>query len=399
MKLLQKNTLIKQFPAYGCHLFIDSEEMHSLHIILLKKKKGEIIIEKQDSFESIGAMAEGIQTKHPVCLSIGGKGIFTQLAESSDENAFNTLLPDAKKEDFFIKDYKCISGERIIAFARNSQIGTIANEFSKHKIQVASIDLQFGSIIPFQGMFEKAQLSGWNINSDSSHFTYSKGNKNVEGLVKFQDQEIKSDYFIPYCNALQFFLPSFFTQSDADSIYKENFLYKWHTKMLLQFGVGILFIALLANFFLFDHYNNKYNSISSQYSSNLSKIEKLKKLKDEYRLKKEVISNAGLDKVSALSKFLDEIAASIPKQMQLERMEANPISKKVKQGKSIEFSKNIIQIGGNVRNSQTFYQWVEDLRSISFIEDVSIDNYFHEDNKGKGVFLVTVATNSSKINN
>lgn len=393
IQYLKKNKLLQKTPVYGCNIVIMPNESLSVSLILLSKKKKEVSIEKQESFSSLDELFASMERKYPICLSIEGKGVLTQKTNDQGENPLNIVLPEGNSKEFYVKDYNLTATNRIIAFTRKEQVDSVLQLFRKNKLHVLEVHLNFGSLIPFTSMFGELELPNWKLSVIANELAFEKHKGNNKKALNILGTTLESEFIIPYCNALQFYLPSFFTESEL----KNNYIYNWHTSNLLKYSAIFLFAILLVNYFLFDRYSSEYNTLNTIYANNLSKTDQLSILKKDFQQKEEIIANAGLGKKSMLSFFIDRISATVPRNMQLKTLTLHPVADRIKEGKTIRFQNGIIAAGGIVNESQTFYKWIEELRILSFVEDVTIKNYFHEEDKGKGVFLIHVKI-SDKIN-
>jgi Tfp pilus assembly protein PilN len=137
----------------------------------------------------------------------------------------------------------------------------------------------------------------------------------------------------------------------------------------------VFFTVLLMNYFVFDHYNSRYNGLSSELTEYQGFLVSYTNLKEELAEKKELLQETGMSESSKASFYIDRIAASVPKGIQLESLETNPMLRKKTGDKQIKFNIGVITVSGTSKKSTVFNDWLKSITELDWVEKVEKFTY------------------------
>ena len=170
------------------------------------------------------------------------------------------------------------------------------------------------------------------------------------------------------------------TQTNYAKLLKRN-MNKWIQKMTVEFILKrtpiILFCALIVNFafYLFFHHEN--TKLNKEIMGNQPALIKLDKLKNEFSELTVLKNKSPYPTLHILVFFTDQLAANVPKEIKLNRMEFFPIGKNER-----EKTNNRVLIKGICENPIEFSNWVTILKKNKWISD--IDNQLFQVNPQSG---------------
>jgi hypothetical protein len=128
---------------------------------------------------------------------------------------------------------------------------------------------------------------------------------------------------------------------------------------ILYYLGAILFVLLLFNFLLFDHYNTKRNQLEIE-SGGITMIKnEMNQLQADLKVKKEFIKQNNVPENFAFAFYVDRLASYVPDGVEFTKLSVCPVINKVKEDKVIGFRNNTLLVFGTVGNSATFSIFLE----------------------------------------
>ena len=195
---------------------------------------------------------------------------------------------------------------------------------------------------------------------------------NLNGLVT------SSKYILSLSGALTSFLKTNNRVSNSEekinSLF-EDFKHLILFKKILQGSLVIFLVALLINFFVFNHYFSKVDEL--QQTSQVNTVNKNailtldKKLQKTQKLATDILkSNA-----SKSAYYINEIITLIPNSILLSELNYQPLQKRIKKDQNILIQNNTIVISAISTKSDLFYDWIKELENTSWIQTVKVLDY------------------------
>ena len=403
---INKISIIKGQKCAGIHINLLSANKYDISMLVLKKTKSTIEVEKTiNKLSSIQEITNHITASIPVILSIGGRGIIHKEAEKENgEVNWLQLFPNTQKKDFYSQSFDIADNNSYFSIIRKELVDNILQEFKMHKIFIVDFFLgpvSINQIIPFLNS-DKLKIPNYliDINKDNKliqNFKYTGSADDNEIDYFIENEKIQSDVLIPYANAISYYIGVENISTDIEKIEfeKKEFIYKQLVSILFFGFLGILFLILLINFILFDTYKNKKNGAAVQLAHNKELINRLEKLQKDLKVKEEIINNADILSSTKWSYYADRIAISLPSKISLTEMVINPLSKKVEPGNEVLFIKNIIEISGKTSSSIYLNDWIKILNQEDWISDIEIINFTQENKYSAGEFSIKVLFNTN----
>lgn len=400
MYLVDKINFIKGKRAAGIHLILKPDGSWNMNIAILYNNKDKVQIEKSCSEVELSEKITTIVPNNiPICLSLEGKGVIhRKITNGNISDPLNQILPNAKVTDFMIQSQIIDSGYSLISLIRFDLLNEILHFFNEKGYLVCKLFLGPFSLNNLWPLIidntDQCLAQGYKIKhtndaiSDIEYIGYSTGSKEFSIL----GESIATSNTVPYSNALSYFVKikdHTLTQLGSfPALRYEDFIFKRSFQMVAVGFVAILFISLLINFLLFTSYNEKLSTVSTKYRSGLELINHLEKLKNEFNLREKMVKENGLFEGTHLSHFADRLAALVPRQISLTRMEINPVSAKPKLEKEILFNKNSLKISGKCTYSTVLNEWMEILKQEKWISRMEVLQYKQEDSGIPGEFIL-----------
>jgi hypothetical protein len=395
---------LKGRKVAGVHFTILEDEFWQAEVIILEQKRKLIhTIKQSKGISSLDVFSSLVPTGIPLCISVDGKGVIHRVVHFQKEaSPVLHIFPNANPADFieqiqpidnehsFVSVIRSETLEKLVTnfsqrgyFIYQVCLGPFALNFVWHLLDLNKPELMIKSYIIAQstGIIQSIDISE---NSELTNESY-----------RLADELLDADQILPYSSAI-----SFFSDGEAGFEFpeikningKNEFLYSRFFKIGGIGIIGFLFIALLINFLLFDHYSRLFNASSLQYKSGLELISKMEELGRQVNLKEKIIEDNGLSENSHFSFYADRLAAVLPSQITLKRMEINPMPSKPKQDKELVFKHHCIRISGTCMMSIMLDTWLKILKKESWIRGIEILQYKQDNGQIQGEFIIQLET-------
>jgi Tfp pilus assembly protein PilN len=390
----------------GLHCTLNGSNAPTFSSILLRKKKSKIEFENSIEFQcEIEKLPENIDINYPVCLSIDGKGILNkQITIDPAKTILQQTIPNASENDFIVEKFNGSDNTLFISLARKDLVDEILKKLSDQKIQVIGLTIGTFSLI---GLFEMFADLPTSILSGLYEIEVNKANLEIISFRKSElgnteirqynlDQNpILSSFLLPFNNAFAYYSnQSLNFEYQKITTQKEEYLSK---RVFVTIGWGILifiFLGLLVNYFVFNDLSEKKLQLENQVSGNRDMVLKLKILRDEISWREKYLGQAGTDRSKWFSYIADQIAASVPEEILLEKFDLHPLNSKIRNLKEIELQPDIILIDGLTKSSASVNEWAVNLNKLAGISDVVVENFSQPDNSS-GFFSIKITLSSN----
>ena len=388
---LKNIDLLKAKKVAGVEVLLSAgTELYNVVIVEKKNDKVQIVTSEQ------GLTAEEFKHKIdkniPLYLSVDGKGVLhKKVSFDSNENKAQLLakvLPGADEQQFYIQ-----SAGEFVSVLRRDVLDVVITEFKKSGYFIVGTALGPFALNSILTLVENkvlgTSLYQLQINDAKIHAL----DKAEASLLKVNiaDEQLSASAVVAFASALNYFVnsDSFF---DAEIVQSSANDFKEKRKFVVG-GISVLvffFILMLVNFLVYDSLKNSNNELEAQFKmqeENFNKSEQLKKELDEKIALKEKL---GVNGSTRISYYLDAIAASVPAEIQLTELSLNPVDKKIKEDKEIEYEVNRILISGRCKKSIYYNDWKKDLAKLDWVKNISVVNYIDADDE-VGEFILKIS--------
>ncbi|WP_299525253.1 hypothetical protein [Winogradskyella sp.] len=373
--------------------------------LVLKKKNKQLDIEKSFEIPSFEDLKTSIPKGKPIHLVINTKAVLTKLIEDKSkdmEKLTYKAFPNIKIEDFY---YEVIQQEtyQVVSICRKSHVNDLLEKYALNGITI--IDFSLGNILCSTILqfikLKTIKSSNAFISLEENKITNIITDDLKNGLkYDINGLTIKNTELLSFAAALnlmikdQAFQSSFLDKKNALNI---EFNQKLFTNQFLKMGLSVLFLVLLINFLFFNHYYKEVNSLKE--TAQVLEASKVKMINlNEKVQKSEKMVNDVLTGSSSKSSFYAHVIINhLPESILLEEFNYQPLTKKIKDGKSIENHKNTIVISGHTKARVLFSQWISQLETIPWISSVNIVS-FEDINKASSKFTLKLQINDDTKN-
>ncbi len=375
---------LKTYLLYGnTYCGIEHNSNKTIEAILLKKKKKEIVIENSFAGTTVDDIAAKLPKKQHAFLIVNNDTVLSKFIQSTEKEQ-NRLLyeafPNLKINDFYY-EIDSHGSFHDIAICRKSTVDKLIETYKKQNITVIGFSLGNVMTAVVNNFMEQPSYYTSNalLTKESDQIT---GISLVEAVPKqtysINGLEVQNTQLLNFSGALSYILQSKTTVSnfeETETNLVTDFRQKRFFSQFIIFGLGFLLLILLLNFFMFNSYYESVESMKQTASVNSSQKEKLLKLKAVVDEKQKTVDDILKNSASRSSYYIDAIANSLPNTIQLAGLTYQPIKKRIKKNKAIQWTQNTITISGISTDSDLFSDWIQTLEDLGWIDTVTVVNY------------------------
>jgi hypothetical protein len=352
--------------------------------LLVYKNKDELKWEDAKKWTDEVALKSYLKKKNwPISIIFSGKGILYKSLELETKNLKDIvarMIPSGLESDYFVsalvdnnKVYSSlIRREKIVSILDSLQAFSIINTFiGDHSVLVLPrlFDVQLPITLTKLTLF--ADKEG------KLDFDYSQ-TANSTFTLDTNNEKIESDFSPCLCNAAQFFyhfIPDINSCQDEVIAMQKDYRYKVIMDKVLKPMLALLFLVFLANFLYLSRLETQYLTLFTHYELNKEQSELVNKLELEIRNREELLQRSGWSSTHATAFLSDRIAATVPKEISLDQLNIQPLKQSIRDGNQVGFEWKRIHIEGEVNNSSSLNSWIQNLDTISFIDEVLMSDY------------------------
>lgn len=369
--------------VYGIEL-IESSNGSILNGTVLMKTKNEVDIYKTFQTDSIDSLPEYVSTNKAISLIINTKDVLYKYIDSNqkdEETLINIAFPNINIVEFY---YQIISNDSNvhIFLCRKIQLEKIVDQFTALKYQVVEVNLS-------NFLAQHLHLFSENKTFKTSNSSISLEDDSIRNITRQNFVDIKEDYdfkglsvsyhqllsFLASISLLLKFEPLHSNLIESNKNLQKAYLQERFFKLFSNFAIAFLLISLLINFIFF---NSNYTAVQElQETSKINSNTKnsINALNAEVEKKQLIVENILNSSSSTSSLFLNEIIHSLPPTVILKEFNYQPLEKRIRKEKPIEFTNNSITISGTTSEREGFSYWVYELEKMNWISKVSILSY------------------------
>jgi len=318
----------------------------------------------------------------PVTLCLAGKGVLERATDSKElfqDDIVSRFLPNANASEFSWQVYD-------------------SNDVNGYVINIARIDFVNGILNRFasQGIIAGQLLLGETVGKHEVNEAQWMALKTSNGLESILDQEqIQSDYGILKSMAQNqrnlSWKMSALNVSSAKTQAEEFRYFSW-TKKVLLIVPAIVLVILIANLLYYDHLEQQFVSASAVIEANRSELDSITELETLLTERAKVLGDEnGMASIPA-SYYSDQIGASVPGAIVLNKLDIFPIIYDEESNKAISMRYDSIWVNGTAKNSEALNSWIADMNKMDWLKAVNILNYEQNDIQEPAEFELMLTT-------
>jgi hypothetical protein len=395
---------LKQYLLFGNtfygveHTVIENKE--TIIVLSLKKKKNDLDFGLNKTTVSIENLASFIPKKAGVTLVINNDKVLSKkipFSKDEDSKLIQNAFPNINLNEFYF-DVLRQKNSCFIAICRKQYVDTLIEDyrnknlyvlnvaFGNHVISNISEFIDSEEVVTSNALIVKDQVGIDNINKESNTITQEY---DINGL------NVSNMFLLSFAAILELVLSkkvnehSNFESTHAILIndYEQQRFFSQFLKVGLLFVLTILFI----NFFIFNHYFNKVSDLRQTSQINETSRQQLIVLKNDVDKKEKFINDILKSESSRSSFYANAVMVSLPESISITEFNFQPLTKRVKAEKPIEYELNTILLNGAISIAGDISSWVSELEQLEWVEKVIITEY-SESNKSLTEFslLITI---------
>lgn len=362
-------------------------EGEKFHLLEITRKKQELFISKEATFDSLESAVETLKKDCPLFLVINTSKVLTKIVAPNSAAHYEALVhsafPNLDFNDFYCEVTET-DAHLLIAISRKEAVTTYLDKLSELKLHPMGISLGVSAISNSISHINSGTLSVSNsqlvltetsiekINPLPANEFDSTQSQNINGL------ELGRTYILAFSSILGHLANSgdrMGNLQEKTAFYKSEFIHKRRFKLLLKTALGFILGLLFVNFLVFNHYFEKVGTIESALAVNNANKEQLLRLNAEVKRKEERLNAVLAMANSNTSAMLDALAKDLPASMLLTEIQYQPLLRPLRESKPIELENNVLTISGAATNSTDFYNWIAKLEDLSWIQSVETTDY------------------------
>ena len=347
---------------------------------LIRRKNS---LEELKSFEvpEIEDLGEQLKKQQALFLVINTSQVITKSVgrtKAADLAVVNKAFPNLNMEDFYYEVSE-VCGSTLVSICRKPYVDEILEKLEAKGFAIIGCSLALHQLRQVEEFLpkDKVHLSNTEIVREEDDLTIHKTDPvkvsyNVNGI------KTASLYLLSLSAALMHFFRNttgFSNLEEQNASFQENFYQKRFFRLFSRALMVLLLIALLINFFVFNHYYQKVEQLKQTSEINTSNKEKLMELNALIARKEKLVEDVLSSSASRSSLYLDEIASEIPETLLFTEIDYQPLKKKIKKDKEILLHLGMIDIYGQSTNSDNFSLWIEHLESLDWVLRVDVEDY------------------------
>ncbi len=363
------------------HTTDDSGDL--LYVSLLQKQKKTVDVTHAFKATSFVELSDELKKNQHAALIINTENILTKRIASSTKESVELVFnafPNIKLDDFYFEINKqgsysfvsiCRKDYVDALLSKYSEQNIIIGEFYLGNLVVSSIN-EFINDNPIYTSNASIQKSGAIIDEITLEVCPDQKEYDINGL------QTNNRFLLSLCGAFNQVLKTYDPITNAAEK-KEALTHKLKQvqffNVLLKLSLGIIFISLLINFFLFNHYFNNVKELQALSLFNNKTNQKIITLKKDVDSIQKLANDMLKINTSKSSFYINIIGQNLPSSILLSELNYQPLLKGIKDNEPIINDPNAILINGGSSDSHTFSTWVSELEKKSWIHKVEILDY------------------------
>jgi Tfp pilus assembly protein PilN len=373
----------KQYIAIE-HFSFNNEEKTA--ILLIEKKKGELIIAQKDKVSNNGKLAEKWSKKLPFFVLINSNQVIQKEIDTidiSDEKLLHKAYPNTNWDEFYFEIWR-LKTKSIVAISRKNYIDELLFNYHKQGITVAGTSLGVCSIAEIVNYTQENELytNHQSISLLEENQTIRIASADLNTKYNINGLEITNNHLLPFAGILRLLLGT--TRTTGNTIhYSQELNEQYNQQSFFSKGIKlmvcIMLAILLVNFLAFTHYYTLAQETSESLLVSKSSLEDVAKTKQRVLSKEQKAKNIEAMAISQSSLIINEITKKIPQSILLTGLIYHPLEKKIKTEESLVLQEKILTISGTTINNEAFTYWIETLEQLKWIDQVVITSFGKND--------------------
>lgn len=359
----------------------NSEHLHVLSTKL--GKKGLDIIVKEE-LKNIDSVKKILDKKGKVHLIINNHHIIEKTIAETNESVqvmVRSTFSNININDFYY-EVKAYKGSTTIFLCRKDYVDELVNSYSNISVIITSWSFGFlcvNEVLPYlKDIHHNIITSRHTLTLVDSKITdVVRTNPREEKIYTIGDEKISQTFLIPFGGVLRAFsnFDVSTTSNFQENIVQQNNSFKQHRffQKGLPAALGILILVFLINFLMHNKYYKEVDRLEQVSQINESQRRALL-IKDSIVAQKEkrfedVIASAS----SSVSLYIDSLMLALPESIVLGEVSFQPIVRKIKERKEIQFENDVVRIFGVTNQVSDISKWITYVENLDFVSSALLE--------------------------
>jgi Tfp pilus assembly protein PilN len=379
----------KKIPAYDISYYQMLKKGNSVDICFSQ--------EGLSSFDQIDVESK----KYPSILCIQGSGLVQRMMKGSYAD-IRQNIPNINIDEYLIALDESNQSEKLVALCRKEQIESILGEAALQRIPVHGVSLGFLEISKYLQLFS-GEDSTFNFEGNALHFKDNEileFRKNVKEKAEdyfFAGKPRKASEILALAAGLTYLTDRIWNTFQMPLLKEKikEYTAERLASFIFYYLGTVMFVLLLLNFLLFDHYNTKLDQLGIQSSGVALINNEINQLQSDLSVKKQFIQQNNVPKDFAFAFYADRLASYVPEGIEFSDLSVCPVINKVKENKVIGFQSNTLRVTGTAPSSTTFSIFLEKLNKSSWVSKLEKQVFNYNNDNDNADFELEILLNNA----
>ncbi|UTW62100.1 hypothetical protein KFE98_19145 [bacterium SCSIO 12741] len=391
--------MLKPSETIGMEVSFFSRDSWVIHLVALKRKGESVeLLWEEGNIRTLEDLPLDKLKQKRLFVSVCGKGVLSKelFTDSNDlEDLMKKAFPNITPEDFMTQ-VDAQEGSTQVSLLRLDQINPVLKELEAAGASVINMRLGPGVLFPFLRESKPERVGYYSLNwTDHGHVEASGPitDPNTDYL-EYHGETLRGPQVLAYFSALAGLvgIPVLLGSHREQWVTKE--LNLKGNQIIKKVGIGFigfLLLMLTINVLVFSHYDQKVALLEGELTLLSGDIDQLEKLNQSIQDKQQLLEKINFSGQSRYARFADEIAATVPKRLELSKMEFAPVQEKINRGKKeLAFRTTTLVLQGQIKQSDELQSWTRELMELPFIADLSIEQFSYDFDKRTNFFILNL---------
>ena len=347
-------------------------------------------------YESVAELKKAAKNTPPVALVITGKRVlYKQLMGKLEDSVALTqsVLPNATPNDFY-EQHTIGQDPTLAAVIRRQHLDDLLEEMSLEGLLVQEVFLgphvlaQAGLLVGNHDHWEHLRYDLGFKDGRVSHFKTLKEPQATPNF-KVGDTTLDPENVLAFTAGLAVLSPfiDFSTpESELLGVQQGEIIQRSRFRSIGWTVLVVFFVALLANYLLHEKYTEELGGLQAKEQLHRTQINRIEELQSELDNKQSLLQASGVLSGGSMAYYSDQIAATVPDEIQLTNLDVSPPSEAIKKDHRIAYQTRRIVVHGETDRSSTVNAWANTLNGLDWVASVNLVNYERDDRRSVAIF-------------
>jgi hypothetical protein len=377
----------------------------SFNYAVLHIKKNKVEISEQGTSTDVSEILKIAKKQSaPITLAISGKGVIVKKIIFSENDSLQLKdllqqhLPAIPFNEFYVQFYKNAENSGNISVCRKEQVNELMSQFTKDKTEVVNVfigPLICNALSSITSNYNRLSTSVNQLELVSGFVESVQSNTSAEPVVlEIDGLKVMPSQTLSFAAGFGYLTKqsNFISDNQELTILPKQHVEKIKTRLLLFVLIAFLFVVSAINSVLFFQKFEQDSALEVELNLYESKNSQITALLDNYQKKKSLIEQAGIFDNKKMSVYADKIAASLPNDILLRELYFNPEEGETEEDSLTNFTENQLIIKGNCSKSLLLNDWINILKSQSFVKSVNLETFIYNSEGHLPNFVLKVDT-------